>query len=189
MAKTISRTCLKTIAKEAHQAAYAAVALFGDLHKFKLGFADAKRTCASTINGYYNYLSDFVPLSEMVVGKAIKNREPLRATRATAVERMVKQSFVGGKAWANGEVSVLTKDFMQPIAAFLNKWVDHLEVYAGIYENELTGTNVFGIYVKLKDAAGADHLTWEITIDDVDLVKPMTTEMRAKRALHSLFSK
>ncbi|BAW18993.1 hypothetical protein [Ralstonia phage RP31] len=173
MAKVLSRVTAKKICQEAQHVAYMASLLFKEHHKFELGYADAKKINPRTINGYQNYLADFVPLSDMVLGKALKNKEPLRAIRHTAVERMIRQSFVGGKAWANGDVQVTTKDFMRPILDFLAKWGERLETYAGIYENKFTGTNVFGIYVKLVGDDGFDHLSWEITIDDVDLVKPM----------------
>lgn len=170
--KTISKNALKNITKEAHQAAFAAANLFGESYRFKQGYCDKSQESLFALNGYENYNLDFIPLSEMVVGKILKNKEPLKEVRATAIERMVKQSFVGGRAWAREEHQVLTKDFMKPIVEFLVKHADRFETYAGIYQNSYTMTNVFGIYAKLKDVAPEDQLCWEITIDDVDLVKP-----------------
>lgn len=180
--KTLSRSAIKTITKEAHTAAYEATALFGVYHRFKQGYADPSQMSLYALNGYENYQLDFVPLSNMVVGKRLKNKEPLKAIRASAVERMLRQCFVGGKAWAHGEVVVHTKDFIQPVVGFITKYAERLEVYAGIYQNPETMTNVFGLYVRLMDVESEDQLCWEITIDDVDLVKPTS-----KPSLRSLF--
>lgn len=180
--KTISRSALKALVKEASQAAYAAASLFGEHFRFEQGFADSRRQALFAKNGYLNYYLDFIPISEMVMGKTLKNKGTLREVRPTAIERMLRQSFVGGKAWARGDEQVLTQDFFRPIAAFLARHADRLDTFAGIYQNPNTMTQVFGIYVKLKDVAPEDQLCWEITIDDVDLVKPQT-----RSGIHSLF--
>ncbi len=180
--KTISRTAIRNITKEAHQAAHAAAFQFGEHYRFKQGYADAKKESLFALNGYENYQLDFIPLSNMVVGKVLKNKEPLKEVRATSVERMLRQSFVGGRAWAHGDTVVLTKDFIKPVVEFITKWAERLDVFAGIYQNPKTMTNVFGIYVKLKDVEGEDQLCWELTFDDVDLVKPSS-----KPSLRSLF--
>jgi hypothetical protein len=180
--KTISRSAIKTITKEAHQAAHDAAHLFGEYYRFKQGYADPKQESLYALNGYENYQLDFVPLSNMVVGKVLKNKEPLKEIRATSVERLLRQSFVGNRAWTHGDTVVLTKDFIMPVIKFITRWAERIDVFAGIYQNPHTMTNVFGIYVKLRDVEGEDQLCWEITIDDVDLVKPSS-----KPSLRSLF--
>lgn len=172
--KTISRSAIKAITKEANHAAYTAANLFGEHFRFEQGFADSKQQALFARNGYLNYNLDFIPLSEMLFGKTLRNKGAMREVRATSIASMLRQSFVGGKAWAHGDVVVHTKDFMQPILAFITKHAESLETFAGIYRNSATGTNVFGIYAKLKDVDVEDQLCWEITIDDIDLVMPQT---------------
>jgi hypothetical protein len=180
--KTISRAAIKAITKEANHAAYAAANQFGEHFRFEQGFADSKHTALFARSGYLNYNLDFIPLSEILEGKILKNKHRLHHVQPIRLDAMLRDSFVQGKAWARGDTVVTTRDYLRPILAVIAKYADSLDVFAGVYRNRNSMTDVFSIYVKLKDVEVEDQLCWEITIDDVDLVKPHT-----RSGIHSLF--
>jgi hypothetical protein len=129
------------------------------------------------IHGYENEEEDFIPLSKLVVGSRLREKNPLPQVGALSINRLLKQSFVGNQCWETGDIQVPVKRFMESITKFIAQYEEHLDVFAGIYENKLTSTNVLGIYITLKDIDDdTKRLSWEITIDDNDLVEAMTLQ-------------
>lgn len=165
--QAFSRKLLQEVSLQAHRAAYAAGSTFLEKHDFNQGrygsglFID---------HGYLNEEEDFIPIMKVVAGDRLRNRHILRQVSALSISRMMRQSFVGNQAWLTGDLIVSVKRFMEPIIKFLNTYHECLDVFAGIYENKFTHTNVFGIYITIKDECAPDkRVCWEITIDDNDL--------------------
>lgn len=175
--KTITRKEVALISQEAHRAAYAAGSMFLEKHDFKQGRTDGGLYIT---HGYLNAEEEMVPLTKLVVGAKLRNKQALQHVSARKVANLLCQSFVGNNMWTTADIDVSVKRFMEPINAFLIKHEEHLDVFAGIYENKLTSTNVFGIYIMLKDVEKDEQrLNWEITIDHHDLVAP--------NSMHSVF--
>lgn len=176
MLKTLSRKAISAIHSEAHQVVYRTMGeLFGQQHSFKQG--RCHRTVDQglyIINGYSLPDEDFIPIAEMVVGSRIRNKSKLPQVSALSVKRLLRQTFAGNKAWVTDDFQVKTKQLLEPIANFIAKYADYFDVFAGVYENVYTHTNVFGLVVLLKDVEGPNQLAWEITIDDADLEQPDT---------------
>lgn len=171
--KTISRKALQDIITQAHSLSYRSFgAMFLEKHWWKQG-RHGNDGGLYIEHGYETDDEVIVPISKLVVGAKLKEKHPLRQVGALSITRMVKQSFAGGQAWLADDVQVSTKLFIEHVARFLMDNEQHVEVFAGIYENKLTSTNVFGIYIMLKEEYERPF-AWEITIDHHDLVQAMT---------------
>jgi hypothetical protein len=113
---------------------------------------------------------DMVPLMQLVVGARLRNKHVLPQVGTLSISRLIRQSFAGSQAWVANDVQVSVKRFIEPITQFLTQYEEHVDVFAGIYENKFTNTNVLGIFIMLKDMEDEDkRLSWEITIDNADL--------------------
>lgn len=181
--KTISRKAIQTIAQEAHRAAYRAGSLFGDYHRVQQGRLARKQEGHYTLNGYEDYKLDFVPLSTMYGAAHLKNKGRLKVTTVAGLRAMLRKSFVDGMAWGRNDQQVLTKDFLSPVLEFLEEYESNFEIFAGEYLDRDTHAKAFTVYAKLIGVEENDQLCWEITINDVDLVKPYTA------SLHNLFKR
>lgn len=169
--QTLSRKAFTTINTAMHQTVYKA---FTSL--FLSDYSCEQYRChPGTDNGFgarYGFKSDpetFVPVCEIVVGAKIRNKHNLPQYSAQGVLRLLKQTFAGKKAWIGNNVYVETKDLVSPLAAFIAANADKLDVFAGVYQNKHTYSNVFGVVVLLKDCIGEQRLSLELTIDDIDL--------------------
>lgn len=171
--KTISRKALQDIITQAHSLSYRSFgAMFLEKHWFKQGHYGNDGGLYIE-HGYETLDETIVPISKLVVGAKLKEKHPLRQAGVLSIPRLAKQSFVGGQAWLADDVQVTVKKFMEHVARFLMDNEQHVEVFAGIYENKLTNTNVFGVYIMLKEEY-EKPFAWEITIDDHDLVTAMS---------------
>jgi hypothetical protein len=175
--KALSRKLMKEIANIGHRTAYAMGGLFLDKHDFKQGRVQGTNGFFIK-HGYREINNDsMVPISELVIGAKLKNRHALPQVGARSITRLVRQSFVGNQVWLADDVQLSVKRFIEPFTMFLSQYEEHLDVFAGIYENLYTHTNVLGIYVMLKDVEDDEHrFAWEITIDDADLVAAVAFE-------------
>lgn len=168
--KTLTRKAFKEISTAAHRAAYAAASMFLEKHDFQQG------RVAGTDGLFikHGYLEegedDMIPIMKLVVGAKLRNKHTLPLVGTLSINRLIRQSFVGSQAWIADDVQVSVKRFIEPINRFLMEYEEHVEVYAGIYENKFTNTNVLGIFIMLKNNEGEEkRLSWEITIDNADL--------------------
>lgn len=177
MITTISRKAIKAISSEAHHVVYSTMEkLFGEHHAFRQGRCHRTVDQGLYILNGYMVEDEFVPIVEMVVGERIRNKSRLPQIKPLSVNRLLRQTFAGSKAWVHEGFQVKTRHLLDPIANLIAKHADHLDVFAGVYENKVTNTNVFGLVVLLKGVEGADRLSWEVTIDDTDLDFPDTIQ-------------
>lgn len=169
--KTLSRKAISAITTEAHKVVYST---FNTLFNERYTFKQARCTRSGEqgiyiLNGHMNNLGDFIPVSDMVVGAKLYNKEALPHVNPLSVADLFKQSFASAKAYVTDDCYVETKQLMEPITKFLAKYAECLDVFAGVYQNKKTYSRVFGVVVLLKDVVGEQRLSWELTIDDVDL--------------------
>lgn len=172
VAAVISSKKAKEIYHEAHHLAYKSMSLFLDKHYFKQGRIDK----GLFINhGFITDNQDIVTVMRLVTGAKLNNRHALPQIGNGAILRLLRQSFVGKQAWIADDVQVTVKNVIEYVAQFVNKYTNELEVFAKIHESA-TGTNCLMFYIALKETKHPkDHMAWEITIDDVDLVNALTT--------------
>lgn len=169
--KTTSKKAISALINQAHRASYATFSeMFLEKHYFQQGRVGTTGGLYIT-HGYKNDDDDIIPISTLVVGERLKNKQALRQVGALSIARLVRQSFLSNQAWLADDVQVPIKKFMEHVSRFLMDNEQHLDVFSDIYENKLTNTNVFGLYILLKDAPDdATRFAWQITIDDHDLV-------------------
>lgn len=168
--KSLSRKACADISNAAHHAAYQAFKnLFLDKHDFIQGRTGDGKGLYIT-HGYKTDDDDVVPISTLVVGAKLREKHTLRQVGALSINRMIRQSFVGSQVYLADDVQVPVKKLMEHVSRFLMDYEQHLDVFAGIYENKLTSTNVLGIYIMIKNVEDSNRFAWEITIDDHDLV-------------------
>ena len=168
--KTLTRKAFKEISTAAHRAAYAAAAMFLEKHDFQQGRVSGTDGLFIK-HGYMEDANDeMTPIMKLVVGARLRNKHTLPQVGTLSINRLVRQSFAGSQAWIADDVQVSVKRFIEPITQFLAQYEEHLDVFAGIYENKFTNTNVLGIFIMLKNMEDEDkRLSWEITIDNADL--------------------
>lgn len=158
----------REIYHEAHGVAYKAGTMFLEKHHIR------QRSVGEGFvikHGYKLDNDDVVPIMELVTGAKLRNKYALPLVGNLSIMRLLRQTFVGNQAWLADDVQVSVKRLIEPIAEFITKHNEHLEVFAGVYENKYTHTNVLGIYITLKNVKKEkDSMAWEITIDDGDLV-------------------
>lgn len=168
----ITKKAHSVINTEIHQTVYNAfVKLFqSDYHCEQSHYVNGPDHGFSARYGYHVDCETFIPVCELVVGAKIRNKHNLMQYSAQGILRLLKQTFAGNKAWTGVNAFVETKLLVSPIAAFIAKHADKLEVFAGVYQNKHTYSNVFGVVVLLKDCVGDQRISLELTIDDIDLV-------------------
>lgn len=170
--KALNSKAIAEISNAAHRAAYAAGSMFLEKHEFNQGRSGDG---LFIVHGYMNPEEDLVPITKVVVGSKMRESSRLRHVGMASISSMLNQTFVGDQAWLAGDVQVSVKRFLEPVLQFIAKYAEHLDVFAGVYENKLTSTNVFGIYIMLKDVEDdAKRLCWEINIDDHDLTEALS---------------
>lgn len=173
VATLITRKVAKDLYREAHHVAYKAASMFLEKHSIKQGHTSNGGLFIQ--HGYINDEGDVVPIMKLVNGDKLRNKEVLRQISQQGIMRLLRQSFVGNQAWLTHDIQVSVKRLMEPIAQFVADNAEHFEVFGNVYENKLTHTNVLGIYISLKGVRNpADHIAWEITIDDIDLDQALT---------------
>jgi hypothetical protein len=167
--KTLSRKACADISNAAHHATYQAFSnLFLDKHDFIQGRLKAGGMFIT--HGYKTEDDDVVPISTLVVGGKLIEKHRYRQVGALSIARTLRQSFVGNQVYLADDVQVPVKKLMEHVTRFLMDYEQQVDVFAGIYENKLTNTNVLGIYIMIKDVdEDSKRLAWEITIDDHDL--------------------
>lgn len=156
------------IYREAHHIAYKVGTMFLEKHHIRQCSVESG---FSIKHGYKLDNDDVVPIMELVTGAKLRNKHALPIVGNLSIMRLLRQTFVGNQAWLADDVQVSVKRLIEPIAEFVAKHNEHLEVFAGVYENKYSHTNVLGIYITLKNVKKEkDSMAWEITIDDGDLV-------------------
>lgn len=183
MLQANTRTDIHEAVLAAHVVAHAAVSLFGEHHKLREGknYIDpeplVKNGTTITHGVFGNYL-DFVPLSAMLVGKKLNTncKGAMEKVGVDEIRQLMKKCSIAGKDWRIGNVRVSVKKFMEPILKYLVQHSDQVEAFAGIYQNKLTYTDVFGLVIMSKSGPTGEGMTWEITIDNIDLVEPLSVK-------------
>jgi hypothetical protein len=172
--KTLSRKACADISNAAHHVTYQAFSKsFLDKHDFIQG--RLKGGGLFITHGYKTEEGDTVPISTLVVGSKLCEKHRYRQVGALSIARTLRQSFVGNQVWLADDVQVPVKKFMEHVTQFLMQHEAHVDVFASIYENKLTNTNVLGIYIMLKDIEeDSRRFAWEITIDDHDLTEAVS---------------
>lgn len=168
--------------KAAHLAAYTSVSLFGEHHRFKDGsrFCEPESTVVDTgkvfTHGIFNNTLDFIPLSKILVdGKLTTQcKSAMGQVSVADIRQLVKQNFTKNKDWRIGDVRVSVNAFLEPILQFLDQHDEEMEAFAGIYDNKLMYSDVLGLVIVSKQSVIGQRMTWEITIDDADLVPPLS---------------
>lgn len=170
----------------AHKVAYETASLFGEYHKLKDGkrYNDPELIVSyknPVIHGFFGSSLDFISLSALVVGSKLNTRCKcvMNEMSISDIRKLFNKSFAVNKDWRVGDVRVSVKKFMEPIFEFLTNYKDQVEVYTSLYENAATYTDVLGLVIISKNKIKSDKLIWEITIDNADLVNPLS--------LHGLF--
>ena len=168
--KTLSRKACANISQAGHHATYQAFSKsFLDKHDFIQGRLKAGGMFIT--HGYKTEEGDLVPISTLVVGSKLHEKHNYRQVGALSIARTLRQSFVGNQVWLADDIQVSVKKFMEHVTQFLMEHEAHLDVFSSIYENEITHTNVLGIYIMIKDSK---RFAWEITIDDHDLTEAVS---------------
>ena len=164
----------------AHTVAYKAAALFKEHHKLK----DGKRyndpepivsTGRPVVHGVIGSTLDFIPLSTLIVGGKLntKCKGTMKQMTVADIRKLLNTSFTASKDWRVGDTRVSVEKFMNPILEFLFSYRNQVEAYVSIYQDEDTSTDVFGLIIISKNG-GFDQLAWEISINDKDLVAPIS---------------
>ena len=176
-----ARTDIHEAVMAAHATAYQAVSLFGEHHKLKNGkLYDEPEPKVSfgtpVIHGVFSNTLDFISLSTLVVGARLRTncKCAMKEMGVQDIRSALNKTSMSGRDWRIGDVRVTVKNFMKPIFEFLQKHADQVEAYVCTYHNEVLYTDVFGLVIMSKHDSPADRLTWEITIDDADLVPPLS---------------
>lgn len=124
---------------------------------------------SEVIHGFFDRELDFIPVSTMVIGGRIKNRNVLIPIKPECIREYSDQTFVRDKAWILREHRVKTSDVIFPVAQFAKKYKDEVEVFAAVHEHEHRHTQVLCFVIMLKRAKGENRLMWQISIDDAHL--------------------
>lgn len=169
----LSRKAIKEISIQTHQVIFNTFAkLFEEDHtRQQTHYRNSGDSGFSIVHGYKKDFDTVIPVCEIVVGARIHNKHSLPAISVLGINRLLKQTFPNKKAWASESKFVDTKKIVEGIANLVAANSKHLEVFAGIYQNKFTYSNVFGLVVLLKDVVGEQRLSFELTIDDIDLVE------------------
>lgn len=181
MSQANTRTDIHEAVLAAHTAAFNAASLFGEHHKLK----DGKRyndpapeisTGRPVVHGVIGRSLDFIPLSTLVVGAKLKTQCQcaMKPANVGEIRKLMNKSFFSNKDWRVGEVRVSVMSFMEKILGFLSRYGNQMEAYVAIYDNKDKYTDVFGLVIMSKSTDCHDRLTWEITIDDAELVPPLS---------------
>lgn len=159
----------RQIYSDAHHVAYAAASMFLEKHHIRQKRVEEGMAIK---HSYKLDNDDVVPIMELVSGAKLRNKHALPLVGNLSIARLLRQSFVSNQAWLADDVQVSVRRLMEPVIEFITKHSEYLEVFAGIYENQYSHTNVLGIYITLKSVKKEkDRMAWEITIDDGDLVE------------------
>jgi hypothetical protein len=166
----------------AHTVAYATAALFKEHHKLKNGkqFIDPEPIVSHGIpivHGIFGSSLDFVQLSSLVVGGKLNTQcqSPMTVTNVVEIRKFLTKDFPAKKDFRVKNTRVSVKNFMEPILEYLKRYAAVIEVYSCIYDNKLTYTNVYGLIIVTKSVIGGGNLIWEVSIDDADLIAPLST--------------
>lgn len=182
MLQANTRTYVHEAVLAAHIAAHSAVSLFGEHHKLKDGksYIDPEplvKHGTTITHGIFGNSLDFIPLSAMLVGGKLstKCKGSMKKVTVGEIQQLMKKCGIVDKDWRIGNVRVSVKKFMEPILKYLTQHAEQVEAFAVIYENKLTYTDVFGLVVVSKPGGAiGENMTWEITIDNVDLTEPLS---------------
>lgn len=173
MTTTLTQKSFKEFNIGIHRAAHGAFAtLFQEDRNFKqYHLIQGKDRGLGITHGYQSTPDTFVPVCEIVVGAKLHNKHRLPQVTAQGVLRLFRQTFPNKKAWVGPNQFVETKQLITPISEFLVNNAGLVDVFAGVYRNEETYSNVFGMVALLKNCVGQRRVSMELTIDDVNLVE------------------